>query len=496
MANYRLSMRKLIGKGYIRGWYTNCHCRYRLYAGARNTKKSYVIIGLEVLAKILSDHRRNVLILRDVAGSNKTSTFATIVSLISQPDPLYHPEISLSRYFHINNTTMLITYIPTGQTIRFEGMSNPEKIQGSKTVHGYLTDVYVEEAFEIKNYDDWRKVDGTIRGKLPEGLYHQITFCLNPWDIGSWIYDHFFEGRLVDDLDYMLTHDYQDWLDEDLVLDYGRGLYLHKSNYKINEFRDKDIYDTAMEELRRVAPEIWKVEAMGLWGNATDATYPEFIKDPNAIIRSPAVINNMDYSGYCIGIDTGLSNGEGKIKKDPNAKIGSATTMQLMGLSLDGRTLCHIDEYFYTNEREMVKKGSPELMEEIIRQIQDWMNTYRDKRILMQGLVPIYVDCADIGFRQGLVYIANQKGLNNLRFMKSTKIKIRTRVDYIRLIMAYGELLISKNCVNLIREYKSSHSGDKGEARADGNDHAINAGEYAWVSLYRKQIRYSTFKPR
>ena len=41
---------------------------------------------------------------------------------------------------------------------------------------------------------------------------------------------------------------------------YGKG-YTYISTYKINEFRD-GIYDVAMENLS----EIYKVEALGMWG--------------------------------------------------------------------------------------------------------------------------------------------------------------------------------------------------------------------------------------
>ena len=58
----RLSIYKCTGTGYERGWYTNCKCRYRVFSGARNTKKSYDMIGLEVLSKIISNPLRNVLI--------------------------------------------------------------------------------------------------------------------------------------------------------------------------------------------------------------------------------------------------------------------------------------------------------------------------------------------------------------------------------------------------------------------------------------------------
>ena len=118
---HRLSIYKCTGTGYERGWWTNCHCRYRVYKGARNTKKSYDIIGYEPIDKILSDSRRNVLIIRQTFNSHKLSTFSTLCQIIDMPDR-ERPEISLSRYFKINSHEMTITYKPTGQMIIFKGV--------------------------------------------------------------------------------------------------------------------------------------------------------------------------------------------------------------------------------------------------------------------------------------------------------------------------------------------------------------------------------------
>ena len=99
-----------------------------------------------------------------------------------------------------------------------------------------------------------------------------------------------------------------------------------------------------------------------------------------------------------------------------------------------------------------------------------------------------------IGFRQGLELVARQKGLFNIRFMASTKIRIQTRVDFIRLIMAWGEFLISDACKNLAREIKNSRKGENGEVREDIDDHAINANEYAWQPIISRLKRWKTFK--
>lgn len=478
-----LSLYQMLGKGYTRGYWRNCQCRYRAFKGARNTKKSYDIIGIEPIDKILSDERRNVVIVRQTFNTHRTSTYARIKKIINL--------MGLREYFDINKSDMTITYKPTGQVILFKGFDNPEKLTSIEVEYGWLTDVYVEEAFELDDYEAWRVFDGSIRGDLPEGLFHQITFCFNAWNKNHWMYEHFFKDRLEDDLNYLLEHPYQDWCDPDLIIDYGKGLYLHISTYKVNEFREKT-YDLAMEKLRSIAPEIYKVEALGMWGNATASTYPEFTDD---LIRPRAEINNMAYSCYSIGIDTGLSNGEGKVKTGKDVRIKSATTMQMVGITQDFGKLCCIDEFFYSNENEMVKKTEPQLMEEIVDTLIEWKEKYSSHPTLMKGIIPVYVDCADIGFRQGLELCARKKGLFNVKFMASTKIRIQTRVDFIRLIMAWGEFLVSEACKNLIREIKNSRQGEKGEVREDFDDHAINSNEYAWQPVINRLRRWKEFKP-
>lgn len=493
LETYKLSVQKLIGKGYNNAWFTNCKCRYRVFAGARNTKKSYNLIGLEVLIKILSNPLRNILILRQVGASNRYSTFSTLCMLIHQPIP-ENSNISFDKYFKINQSSMTITYLPTGQQIIFGGMfPDATRITSMRMPRGFLTDVYIEEAYELKDYDSWRLVDGTIRGKLPEGLFHQITFCLNPWNKNHWLYEHFFKGRLEDNIDDLLNNDYVDFKDEDLVIDYGKGLYLHKSTYKINEFRDKEIYDVAMEELRKVAPEIYKVEALGMWGNASATTYPEF---NDSLIVNVQEVMAQRFSSITIGLDTGLSNGEGKIKTNADGiqRLRSATTMQMVGITSDYNKVYCIDEYFYSNENQLIKKTEPELQTEIIQRLIEWQDKYY--QILPRTLL-VYVDNADIGFRQALELEAKKMGLFNVMFLPSSKtVKIIDRVMFIRRIMAYGEYLVCNQCANLIRELKNSRQGDKGEIREDFDDHAINSNEYAWIPVINNLKRWKEFKIR
>ena len=491
----QLKLSKVVIGGYVNGWWTNCKARYRLFKGARNTGKSYNLIGLEVLHKILSDKRRNVMIIRNTFATHKYSTFSTLCKLIRQPDPDNY-ELSLQQYFKINQNELTITYIPTGQVILFRGFDNPEKIASVNVINGFLTDIYVEEAFEIKDYEEWRIADGSFRANkfFPDDLFIQITFCFNAWNKNHWLYEHFFKDRLEDNPKELELNSYMDYYNPDLIIDYGKGLYLHISTYKINEYRDRAIYDVAMEELKKVAPNIFLVEALGCWGNSSSATYEEFSED---LIITPQYANSLQYSCYALGVDTGLSDGQGRIKYGKDVRLRSATTLQLCALTNDyGKIVC-VDEYFYSNENQMVKKTEPQLMEEIVAKIKEWKErTYYTHQNLMKGVIMVYVDSADIGFRQGLELEARRQDLFNVKFMPSTKTSIQSRVDFQRLLMAYGELLFSRNCSNLIREVKNARQGDKGEVREDFDDHALTSFEYASQSFIGNLKRYKTFKTR
>ena len=481
-----ISIYKCIGKGYTNGWWTNCHCRYRLYKGARNTKKS-VDMAYEMLHKIITQPLRNILVLRSTMTSNRISTFALLQKLIYQP--IFNDNsVSLERYFKINKSEMTITYKPTGQVIIFRGMDEPQKLQSIAVVYGYLTDVYVEEAFEIKDYNEFRKVDGSIRGELPEGYFHQLTFMFNAWNGDHWLNEKYFKGRLDDNVEYLLTHDYQDYKDTEYIGDYGKGLYLHTSTYKINEFRDKAVYDVAMENLKEVAYDIYKVEALGCWGLLADRTYDHFKED---LIIDERAAMTMRYDCYAVGIDFGMSNGEGKIKysEDNAQRLGSANTMQLVGLANGFNELISIDEYFDSNEGRAIRKTSVEIQKEMITTLKLWQDKYRT------GVLVCYVDCADSGgFIDGLRYEADRQGAYNLRFIGSSKIPIISRVYFENMLMAYKELKISANCKNLIREIKNARKSKDGRVREDYDDHAINGFEYGWIPIINRLKRWKDFK--
>ena len=53
------------------------------------------------------------------------------------------------------------------------------KITSISVDKGVLCWVWIEEAYEITNEDDFNKLDLSIRGEVPEGYFKQITLTLS-----------------------------------------------------------------------------------------------------------------------------------------------------------------------------------------------------------------------------------------------------------------------------------------------------------------------------
>ena len=465
-------------------WFTNCDDRYRALKGGRSTGKTYNFIGYESVFKILVDERRNILMVRQNDKDNRTSNFPLIKSIIRK--------LGLTHLFKFNNGELKITRKDTGQVILFAGMNDVENITGTSVEYGYWTDIYFEEASQLKSYEDFRVVDGSLRiPNYEPDLKAQITFLFNAWDVGHWLYDAFFKDKLEDDPEYLEANRYMFKNIPDFTLGAdGRGLALHISSSYCNPYNSEDRRTGALE-LKKVAYDIYKVEVLGCWGHTGSATYPYF---NNKLIISQAEAMKMDYIYYTIGIDIGGTNGEGKVIKE---NYRSAMTMELTGLTSDFSKLVSINEYFYSNEGKMVHKDGPEIADDMINKIIEWIDLYKGHPTLMKGKIIVYVESADPGDFQGLLRAkAKEHGLMNIMFVNSTKNKIQSRVDFDNLLMAYGEHLFTEQCSDLIREIKVSKHTEEGRARDDGNDHAINGSEYSWIPLLPRIKRYKNFKER
>lgn len=504
-----VDIQKSLGSCYNNGWFTNTQdIRYKLRKGSRNSKKSYNTAN-EIVMMMISDDVTNVLVVRKNQEDNRNSTFTNIQRAIN--------DYGLEKEFNVNKTNMEITY-RDGRKIIFKGLNNPTSLTSIQPAIGRLTCVWIEEAFEIESFEDFKKLDQSIRaagmeydddGNLVEVHYNQqIIMTFNAWSSEHWLYNEFFhKAGFEDDVEYLEHHKYMDLKDPNFVGPYGTGVYLHISTYKANEFRDRTQVDVAAEALKKASYDEYTVLYLGCWGNATETTYPEFKDSVNIITEEE--LNKMVFTNFAIGIDTGMSAGDGSKPKvlktdDPSARVKAANTMTLCGITPGFKKIVAIDEYFHSNNPHYVEfntdnKNNLNINEQVyalLNKIMEWIDKFENRKVqnenarydmLMKGKINIYVDSADITFRQLLEMTARNIRMPNglllgsrLNFFGSTKKNIWMRVQFARAMFGLGDMLYTDACKNMKRETKNSRRGEKGEARIDGNDHQLNSFEYSY----------------
>lgn len=199
----KIRLYDVIGKGYEDFW--NTKKRYRVCKGSRGSKKSKTT-ALWLIKSIMQYPQANALCVRRYKTTLRDSVYSDLKWAISR--------LKVEAFFHCTVSPMEIIYIPTGQKILFRGLDDGMKITSISVATGVLCWVWVEEAYEITNEDDFNKLDMSIRGEVPEGYFKQLTLTFNPWSATSWLKKRFFDNP--DEHTFIKTTTWQcnEWLDE------------------------------------------------------------------------------------------------------------------------------------------------------------------------------------------------------------------------------------------------------------------------------------------
>ena len=257
MKRVKHSLKEIVGRGYTRFW--NCRDkRYIAIKGSRGSKKSKTValrsicLMEELGNKALRDGTDafpSMVVIRRYWNTHRDSTRAELIWAIGQ--------LGSSKFWNVPKGDLTLTYKPTGQKILFRGMDDVQSITSITVSVGYLCFVWFEEFFQITNERDFDKVDMSIRGRLPDGLFHQIVMTFNPWSDR-----HFAKRKFFDTSD-----------DDVLAL---------TTTYKCNEFlSEKDI--ARYEKMRVQNPRRYRIEGLGEWGIAEGLIFENWKE--KAIIR-------------------------------------------------------------------------------------------------------------------------------------------------------------------------------------------------------------------
>ena len=269
-----ISLKDVVGKGYKDFWeFTG---RYRVVKGSRASKKSKTT-ALYYIVNLVKHPKANLLVVRKTYRTLKDSCFTELKWAINR--------LGVQDYFDIKESPLEIIYIPTGQRIYFRGLDDPFKVTSITVEFGYLCWMWLEEAYEISNEDDFNVLDESIRGSLDAApfLFKQITLTLNPWNEKHWIKKRFFD-----------TED-----DEILAM---------TTNYMCNEWLDKS--DLRVFETMRINnPKRYKVAGLGEWGIVDGLVYDNWVEqsfDLNEVLKISGIQS-------AFGLDFGYTNDPSEI---------------------------------------------------------------------------------------------------------------------------------------------------------------------------------------
>lgn len=174
MAKNIVNLSEVVGGGYNAFWHSDK--RYRIVKGSRGSKKSCTTALWYIYNMMYYYHEYgllpNVLVIRRYYNTHRDSTRSQLIWAINR--------LGVAHLWKVPKSDNTLTYIPSGQKILFRGLDDPQSITSITCEKGYLCWVWIEEAFQIQNEDDFNKVDLSIRGKIPEPLFQQFTLTFNP----------------------------------------------------------------------------------------------------------------------------------------------------------------------------------------------------------------------------------------------------------------------------------------------------------------------------
>lgn len=268
----KISLQDTVGKNYADFW--NCKKRYRICKGSRGSKKSKTT-ALNMIYRLIEYPLSNGLCVRRYSNTLRDSVYSDLKWAIHK--------LGMDDYFDCTVSPMQITRISTGQKILFRGLDDGLKITSISVDYGVLCFVWIEEAYELSNEDDFNKLDMSIRGEVPDGYFKQITMTFNPWSATSWLKPRFFDTPDADVFTKTTTWECNEWLDD----------------------ADKNIF----LKMKANNPRRYRIEGEGEWGIAEGLIY-EKVRFENFDIEAVRTIPGIKAA---FNLDFGFT--------DPNAFV-------------------------------------------------------------------------------------------------------------------------------------------------------------------------------
>ncbi len=252
--------------------YLDLNSSTQIFFGGSSSGKSF-FLAQRCIYHILQG--KNYLITRKVDLTLRDSTFKEIKKAINRLP------FEIARDFKINESSMVITYLPNKKQIVFKGLDDVQKLKSITPLDGNFNFCWIEEATEIME-EDLIQLRIRLRGSdEEEGVEESkkiIILSFNPIFKTHWIFKEFFG----------------DWLDSDTLYNTS-DLFILKTTYKDNSFLTKD----DIGQLLKIKDEYHrKVYVSGEWGTLSEVIFKNWrVEDLTSLIP---VFDNLR-NGYDFG---------------------------------------------------------------------------------------------------------------------------------------------------------------------------------------------------
>jgi phage terminase large subunit len=143
------------------------YTHYWLGGGRGSTKSS--VVSIELVLGVMSDPDANAVVLRKVKDNLKESVFEQIVWAIDI--------LGVNHLWNIPEAKLVLTYLPTGQQIRFRGADKPKKIKSMKFSKGYCKFLWYEEVDEFNGMEEIRMINQSL---MRGGEKFTVFYSYNP----------------------------------------------------------------------------------------------------------------------------------------------------------------------------------------------------------------------------------------------------------------------------------------------------------------------------
>lgn len=223
-----LSVKEIIGGGYDEFWKSTK--RYVVCKGSRASKKS-TTAALKLIVRLMQMPLANALVVRQTQATLKDSCYAQLQWAIEK--------LGVEKFWKATVNPLQLTYLPTGQKILFRGCDDAEKIKSITVSKGFICFCWLEEAAEVE-FDEFDKIDKSLRAQMPEGYYIQWLITFNPTSANSWLKSFFFDTPRDNVLAMTTTYQCNEWLSPEFL--------------------------ELMEFTRKTDPDRYRVDGLGDWG--------------------------------------------------------------------------------------------------------------------------------------------------------------------------------------------------------------------------------------